>query len=129
MCDKAVDACLPAQKSVPDWRVVKKMFENLDNVVFFNDDIELDDIHSDTLTFFSDEMDLVTIDLNKINLDGGNLMKMILKLLSMLNSWLGVIDISNVKHVKKDRQRTTAYCMTFNKSVGLVYDKIRKYVE
>ena len=42
MCDKAVDACLSALKLVPDWLVISKMLETLDNVVISNDDIDLD---------------------------------------------------------------------------------------
>ena len=48
------------------------MLENLDNVVFSNDEIDLDDIDSDIVTFFSDGMGLVTIDLNNISLDDCN---------------------------------------------------------
>ena len=39
------------------------MLEELDNVIFSNDDINIDDIYSDIVTFFSDDMGLVTIDL------------------------------------------------------------------
>ena len=48
------------------------MLENLDNVLFSNDEIDLDDIDSDIVTFFSDGMGLVTIDLNNISLDDCN---------------------------------------------------------
>ena len=41
------------------------MLKKLDNVVFSNDDIYLDDIDSDIVTFFSDVMGLVTTDFNK----------------------------------------------------------------
>ena len=72
MCDKPADTCLPILKFVPDWSVANKMLEKLDNVIFSNDDINLDDIDSDIVTFFSDNMGLVTIDLNNINLDINN---------------------------------------------------------
>ena len=39
------------------------MLEELDNVIFSNDDINIDDIDSDIVTFFSDDMGLVTIGL------------------------------------------------------------------
>ena len=48
------------------------MLENLDNVVFSNDEIDLDDIDSDIVTFFIDGMGLVTIDLNNSSLDDCN---------------------------------------------------------
>ena len=41
-------------------------------MVFSNDEIDLDDIDSDIVTFFSDGMGLVTIDLNNISLDDCN---------------------------------------------------------
>ena len=39
MCDKDVDACLPGLKIVPNWFVTKKMLDDLDNVVFYNDNL------------------------------------------------------------------------------------------
>ena len=39
LCDKAVDAFLPALKFVPDCFVTNKMLEKLDVAVFCNDDI------------------------------------------------------------------------------------------
>ena len=42
MCDKAVDACLPALNFVPDWFVPNIMLEKLDNAVFSNDDIDVE---------------------------------------------------------------------------------------
>ena len=39
------------------------MLEEPDNVIFSNDDINIDDIDSDIVTFFSDDMGLVTIGL------------------------------------------------------------------
>ena len=54
MCDKPVDAFLPTLKLVPDWFSTSAMLEKVDNIVFFNDDIDLDDIVSNIVTFFSD---------------------------------------------------------------------------
>ena len=67
MCNKAVDTCLLVLKFVPDWFVTNKMLEKND-VVFSTNDIDVD-IDSNIATFLSDGMDLVTIDLNNINLD------------------------------------------------------------
>ena len=47
------------------------MLEKFDNTLISNDDIDLDDLNSDTITFFSDAMGLVTIYLNNIDLDLG----------------------------------------------------------
>ena len=54
MCDRAVDAFLPTLTLVPDWFSTSTMLEKVDNVAFSNDDIDLDDIVSNIVTFFSD---------------------------------------------------------------------------
>ena len=40
------------------------MVEKLNNVIFFNDDIDIDDIESGITPSFTDDVRLVTIDLN-----------------------------------------------------------------
>ena len=70
MCDKAVDALLPALKFNSDYFVANKVLEKLDNVVFSNYDIFFVDVDSDAVTFFNDDMDHNTINLNNINFDG-----------------------------------------------------------
>ena len=67
--DKAVDTCLPTLKFVTLWFVTNKIIEKLDQVVFSNDYIDLDDINSYIFKSFSDGMNLVTVDLYNINLD------------------------------------------------------------
>ena len=71
ICDKAVDALLPALKFVPDYFVTNKLLEKLANVVLSNDDIFFVDVDSDVVTFFNDDMAHNTINLN-INFDGDN---------------------------------------------------------
>ena len=68
MGDKAVYACLLQLRCVADWLATNKILENRDNVLLPNDDIDLDDIDSDTGTFCSVGTGLNTIDLNNINL-------------------------------------------------------------
>ena len=70
MCDKALEGCLWTWKFVADWFVSSKIIEILNNVVFSNNDIGFDYIDSDIVTFFSDDMEIYTIDLSNINLDG-----------------------------------------------------------
>ena len=67
-------------------------------------DIVFSDIDSGTITFFSNDIGLNSINFNIINHDDDNLMIMILKLLTILDLWLGIIDISNTKHVKTDKK-------------------------
>ena len=53
--------------------------------MFSKGDIDFDDINSDIVTFFSNEIGLKSINLNKINFMTVNLTIMILKLLIMLD--------------------------------------------
>ena len=62
-----VDACL-----YYCWFITAKIFEILNEVVFSNDDKDLDYIVPDTVTFVSDDMGIKTISLNVINLDDNN---------------------------------------------------------
>ena len=64
MCDIMVDACLYSC-----WFITAKIFEILNEVVFSNDDKDLDYIVPDIVTFVSDDMGIKTISLNVINLD------------------------------------------------------------
>ena len=67
MCDIIVDACLSSC-----WFITAKIFEILNEVVFSNDDKDLDYIDPDIVTFVSDDMGIKTISLNVINLDDNN---------------------------------------------------------
>ena len=69
--DKAADAFLPTLNFVADCYVTSKMLEKLD-VIFSNDDLDLDDADSDIVTFFSNDMGQNTIYLNNNNLDVDN---------------------------------------------------------
>ena len=69
MCDKAVDACVSPLKFAPTWFVTNKMLKKYDNVIFSNDDIDIDDIDSDIVTFFSGGMGYVTAGLNNFELN------------------------------------------------------------
>ena len=72
MCNKAVDAFLLTLKFYPDWFNTNKILEKINNLLFSNDDVDLGDIDSDIVTFFSHDMGLVTTDLNNINHDSKN---------------------------------------------------------
>ena len=74
------------------------MLEKLDNVVLSNDDIHLDDVDSDIVTFFSGYIIHNVFYLTNINLDDdifeedGPISIVLFKLR------LGVIDLNNVEH-------------------------------
>ena len=56
---------------------------------------------SDNVTFLSDDMDFVNVDLHDISLhDDDDDAETLL----MLDLWLGVMDKSTTKYVKKDKQ-------------------------
>ena len=69
------------------------MIKNLDDTVFSNDDIVFFNEDSCNVTFSSDYMGILHADLNKINLDDANLLKMILKLLLMSDLQIHVTDL------------------------------------
>ena len=72
MCDEAADDCLAAKKFIPYWfatsKMIKKRFTVLyadKNILYFNED-------SGDAIFSCNEMGILSIDLNKINLDNTN---------------------------------------------------------
>ena len=71
MCDKAFDSFLPTLKLALDWFVTSKMIKKLD-AIFSNDDIVFISEDSGNVTFSSNEMSILSTDLNDINLDDVN---------------------------------------------------------
>ena len=63
-------------------------------ILYFNED-------SCGAIFSCNEIGILSIDLNNINLDDTIMMKMILKPLFMSDFWLGILNLKNVKHIKK----------------------------
>ena len=59
---------MPASVKIWSWLVYfkNKILQKGDDVVFFNDDIDLDGIDSDIFTCLSNDIGFVTIDLNNI---------------------------------------------------------------
>ena len=60
MCDKVVDDFLPTLKIVPAWFLINKMVKKLYDALFAD------------ATFSSNEMGILSVDLNNVNLDGAN---------------------------------------------------------
>ena len=72
MCDEPVGDCLAALKSILDWfftsKIIKKRPTSLcadDNILYFNED-------SSDVIFSSNEIGILSIDLNNINLENSN---------------------------------------------------------
>ena len=102
MCEKAVDDSLAALKLIPNWfdttKMIKELFTALyadENILYFNED-------SANVTFSCKEMDVRNMDLNKITLDNNideDDPDTILLFIS--DFWLGILNLKNVKHLKK----------------------------
>lgn len=77
-----------------------KMLETIRHVLFSNDDILFFDEYFRSVTFFTNQMGILSVDLYKSLLTLMMLIfiKVILKLLFMSNFWLDVINFKNVKH-------------------------------
>ena len=56
-------------KSVPDWVVTSKIIKKLHITLFTVDDVLFFDDDSCNVLFSSDEMGILSVDLNSINLD------------------------------------------------------------
>ena len=82
MCDEAVANCFAALKFIPDWFFISKMLGKFHDALLAKDDMLFSDEDFSKVTFSANEMDVLSVDLNKINLDDdNNFIKMILKLL------------------------------------------------
>ena len=81
MCDEALDDFLPTLKFAPDWFVTSKIIKKL-----------FTDLYADEIVLYFDA-------------DFGNvvltLMKMILVLLLLSEFWIGIVNLKNVKHLKR----------------------------
>ena len=71
MCNTEVDAFLSKWKRVPNW-FVKSEITELDDDLFSNYDIIFVNEDSNYVTFFSDDMCIVSVDLDNIKLDDIN---------------------------------------------------------
>ena len=72
MCDEAVDDCLAGLKLVPDWFVTSKMIKKLLTALYVDDNILYLNEDSGNAMFSCNEMDILSIDLNNINLHDTN---------------------------------------------------------
>ena len=78
------------------------MFEKFHDALNANDDILFFDEDFSKVTFFTNQMGILVVDLDKLTLMVIVVfMKMIPMLLFMSNFWLGVIYLNNAKHLKK----------------------------
>ena len=107
MCDEAANLCLAALKFIPDWFVTSKILQKFDNALHANDDILFHNEDFDKVTFITNQKHILAVDLDKINLDN-NFDEDHLDIIFHTNFWLGVINLKNRKHLKKEKQRINA---------------------
>ena len=72
MCNKTVDYFLPALKFIPDWFGASKMIKTFLNALLADDNILFFDKNSGNDIFSSNEIGILSVDLDNINLDGVN---------------------------------------------------------
>lgn len=86
------------------WFVTSTMLEKLPDSLPANDDIFSIEDDVSKVTFYTNEMRILGVDLDATNLDDDNsFLKMILILLFMSDFWLDAINSKNIEHLKKDR--------------------------
>ena len=72
MCCEVDDDCLAGLKFIPDSFVTRKMLEMFQDALLTNDDILFLVEEFIKVTIFASEMNILGVDLDTINLDGGN---------------------------------------------------------
>lgn len=93
--------------------------EKLENVVFYNNDIDLDDIISNTVIFLRDKIGFNTKILIILALVMIILSEMIQKLSFMLDLQLRVIDINNSTHVQNISAENNWLLLSIKKDGGI----------
>ena len=69
MRDEAVGDCLATFKFTSDWFITSKMLEKFDNALCNNDDILFYNEDFDKVTFIANQGHILSVDLDKVNLD------------------------------------------------------------
>ena len=115
MCDNAADSCLVALKCVPGKFVLNNMIGKLDSLIFCIDYIDFRDLDSDFLMFFSRDIHLKGITLDKIN------WMMIIFIFVIQKQLIIWYDKDKQSIYKKIDEKLLSVSMEFKKNVGLVY--------
>ena len=101
MSHKAADYFLLTLKFVPDWFVTSKMIRKLDILLFSNDYIVFGDLEFDFIIFFSSDIDLNSITLDKINLDDDDFDYCDPETINHVKLMSAIINIRKSKHLKQ----------------------------
>ena len=121
MCDKTVDAFPTTLKFFLDWFLAGKMIKKLDGDLFVKGDIIFVNEDYNNVTFFSDELHILSVDLININLDEINFEEddpetiVHVRLMAWCNRFK-----QRKAYKKRYKQRIITCSMTSYKMVGLV---------
>ena len=98
VCDETFNYFLTAFKSFPDLFVTSKMIGKCHDALLANNCILFFDEDFSKVTFFTNNMGILGVNLGKINLDDNNKVQVNLKLLFMSDFSLGETNLKNAKH-------------------------------
>ena len=87
-CDEAVDNYLAALKFFPNYFVTSKILKKFDNTLHANNDILFHNEDFDKVTFIANQINILAVDLEKINLDNNF-------------DEDDVVNLKNAEHLKK----------------------------
>ena len=122
MCKEAVDDCLGALKFISNWFIINKMIERFHDALRANDDILFFNKDFHKVTFFANQVDILAVDLDKINLDDDNSFDEDDPiLLFMSDFWLGIVHLKNSNHLEKDKQRINVFGVASSTMMRLVH--------
>ena len=94
------DSCLVASKFDPDWSVMSKVIEKPVSAVFSEGYVFFDDLASHFVTFFSEDKDHNSINLDNINLDDDHFEYCVPETVNH-DLRVGIRNVSNAKYLKK----------------------------
>ena len=126
MCDKTVDAFPPTLNFFLNWFLASKMIKKLDGDLFVKGDIIFVNEDYNNVTFFSDELHILSVDLININLDDINFEEddpetiVHVRLMAWCNRFK-----QRKAYKKRYKQRIITCSMTSYKMVGLV--RVRRW--
>ena len=87
-------------KLIPNWFVTSTMIKKLYTALYADDGLLFPDEDSGNVTFFYNEMDMLSVNLNNINLDN-NFDEDDPDTIFLSDFWLGIVNLKKAKRLKK----------------------------
>ena len=88
---ETVDISLASLKLIPNWFVTSTMIQKLYAALYADDGLLFPDEDSGNVTFFYNEMDMLSVNLNNIDPDT----------IFLSDFWLGIVSFKKAKRLKK----------------------------